>query len=159
MAGQCYFPSFSLCRVARGRSGSARVGSDPGWPRAAAAAPAASGGLLENLRGKAEHRKRLRKGVAKVTTVIFDLWMTTCFLSCASVMNLFLVIGHFFFFMKSIDYRMKSLGSKKTLLPFAFLPSFRSCSCFSLSLAWCSSLCISFPAAASTSQMIPSSCP
>lgn len=132
------------------------VGLGPGWTHVVAAALATSQGLPEN--GKAEHHKRLRMGVGQSMTLIFDLWITACFLSCASIMNLFLVTGHLVSFMKSIDYRMTNLGSNKTLLPFAFLPSFQSCSCFSPSLARCLSLCISFPAAAATSQLIPPSC-
>jgi len=150
------FPSFGLCRAARWRNSSARVGSDPRWPRMAPAALAASGGFWKT--GKAEHRRRLRMGAGQMITIIFDLWIATCFLSCTSIMNLFLEIGYFFSFMKSTGYRMKSTGSNKTLLPFAFLPSFHSCSCFSPSLAWYLSLCISFPAATTTSQLIPSSC-
>lgn len=47
----------------------------------AVAALADSGGFRKAE--KAEHNKRLRKGLAKVITVIFDLWIYKCFLSCA----------------------------------------------------------------------------
>lgn len=64
-----------------GRSSGAWAALDPGWPLLAVAALAASGGFRKVE--KAEHNKRLRKGAAKVITVIFDLWISKCFLSCA----------------------------------------------------------------------------
>lgn len=134
-------------------------GAVPGWGRILAGLTQLrlpQGGFQKT--GKVEHCQRLRTGVGQWITVIFDLWITTCFLPCASTTYLFLMMGHFFSFTKSIDYRMKNLGSNKTLPPFAFLPSFHSCCCFSPCSAWRSPLCISFPAAASTSQLILSSC-
>lgn len=94
--------------------------------------------------GKAEHCKRLEV----LIPVVFELWITVCLLAHANIMDLFLVMGCLLCFMKTVDYRTKSLEGNKTLPIFAFLPPFHCYSCFFPSLAWCSSLCIShhFPA-------------
>lgn len=120
----------------------------PGWDQI----PAGLVGLwlLWTLRGgfqkmgKAERCKRLEV----LIPVVFDLWITVCFLSRAGIMDFFLVMGHLFCFVKTTDCRTKSLGGNTALLTFAFLPPFHYCSHFFPSLAWCSSLCIShhFPA-------------
>lgn len=68
-------------RTQRGRSSGAWAGLGPGWPLVAVAALAASGGFRKVE--KAEHNKRLRKGADKVIIVIFDLWISKCFLLCS----------------------------------------------------------------------------